>query len=321
LIVFSLIFQGFAIQPAPAAQAVNVQYIHDCIYKKHGITVPIKTTTPLQIANVKYLLCAVDRGNEILNGTATNYCNHALATQQVVDTVATIDAVNRLIKYCVPGTYFSSDSGTCIDCGLGYYCTGGGARTVCTYGAIGCPGQNHASNPSMPAGVFDNVLTLAQVTEYMPPTDISQWRRVTVDYISGSLCGLRKSPSGDWCNNYLTEVNLPENGCAGTIGPGTYLFVLRWMETQNPGWYDDLGRQYYAWDYRMIVLTKPTGYKIFRTCNTQDIYLDTNNAAFTSYTIRATHYYNCYSQTCTAPANVAGLTSVADLAISIYELK
>jgi hypothetical protein len=99
--VFSLVFQGFAIQPAPAAQAVNVQYIHDYIQQKHGVTVPIKASNPLQIANVKYLLCAVDRGNEIMNGVATNYCNHALATQQVVDTVATIDAVNRLMKRAV----------------------------------------------------------------------------------------------------------------------------------------------------------------------------------------------------------------------------
>jgi hypothetical protein len=97
LIVFLLVFLGFA-NVAPAAQAVNVQYIHDYIQQKHGITVPIKASNPLQIANVKYLLCAVDRGNEIMNGVATNYCNHALATQQVVDTVATIDAVNRLMK-------------------------------------------------------------------------------------------------------------------------------------------------------------------------------------------------------------------------------
>jgi hypothetical protein len=107
LIVFLLGFPGFA----HAAQAANVQYIHDYIYKKHGITVPIKTTTPLQIANVKYLLCAVDRGNEIMNGAATtNYCNHALATTQAVDTVAVIDAVNRLIVSSVP--FFTAFSQT-----------------------------------------------------------------------------------------------------------------------------------------------------------------------------------------------------------------
>jgi hypothetical protein len=98
LIIFSLVFLGFAIQSAPAAQAVNVQYIHDYIYKVHGVTVPIKTTTPLQIANVKYLLCAVDKTNSLCGGATTSYCTHALATTQVVDTVATIDAVNRLVK-------------------------------------------------------------------------------------------------------------------------------------------------------------------------------------------------------------------------------
>jgi hypothetical protein len=115
-----LVFQGFAIQPAPAAQAVNVKYIHDYIQQKHGVTVQINASNPLQIANVKYLLCAVDKTNSLCSTTTTNYCNHELATQQVVDTVATIDAVDRLIQCgiasataptsCVSRTSHSSDN-------------------------------------------------------------------------------------------------------------------------------------------------------------------------------------------------------------------
>jgi hypothetical protein len=114
LIVFSLVFQGFAIQPAPAAQVVNVKYIHDYIYKVHGVTVPINASNPLQIANVKYLLCAVDKANSICGWMTTDYCNHTLATQQAVDTVATIDAVNRLVQ-CPVIPYNTDGLVACLD--------------------------------------------------------------------------------------------------------------------------------------------------------------------------------------------------------------
>lgn len=94
-----------------AAQVANIQYIHNYITKKHGITVPIKSSIPTQIANVKYLLCAVDAANLALNGSATtSYCTHALATQQVVDTSAVIDAVDRLVVTSTP--FFTAFSQT-----------------------------------------------------------------------------------------------------------------------------------------------------------------------------------------------------------------
>jgi hypothetical protein len=75
----------------------------------------------------------------------------------------------------------------------------------------------------------------------------------------------------------------------------------------------------------MIVLTKPTGYKMFRTCNTQDVYLDTNNPTFVSATAIATFYANCGGPNgaCTAASNVNGIQSVAGDGTHIYimELK
>jgi len=84
-----------------------VDFVHQYITKKWGITVPIKTSNIYQAVNVKYTLCAVDRANEILNGapSATTYCNHQLATDQIIDTIKVIDAVDRLVKKDLyPGT-------------------------------------------------------------------------------------------------------------------------------------------------------------------------------------------------------------------------
>jgi hypothetical protein len=141
-----LVFQGFAIQPAPAAQAVNVQYIHDYIQQKHGVTVPIKTTTPLQIANVKYLLCAVDKTNALCGGATTSYCTHALATQQVVDTVATIDAVNRLVQ-CGPAIDLPQISTNTYPTGTycGYTLTNACSSGCSTYGNSYWNNSNHTN--------------------------------------------------------------------------------------------------------------------------------------------------------------------------------
>ena len=89
-----------------AGTAVNVEYVHLLIDHVHGIQVPINAPDIKQAVNVKYVLCAVDRANEILNGDpTTDYCNHPLAVQQIIDEIATIDAVTRLVKLDMyPGT-------------------------------------------------------------------------------------------------------------------------------------------------------------------------------------------------------------------------
>jgi hypothetical protein len=199
-IVFSLIFQGFAVQPAPAAQAVNVQYIHDYIQQKHGITVPINASNPLQIANVKYLLCAVDRGNEIYTGgmATTDYCNHTLATQQVVDTVATIDAVNRLIKdtNCYRAGYYNA-SGTCTICTKDYYCPiGVTGRTPCGDGYVtsGTGATSAASCYANFQELFFNfsfgspcVVNSVQISFNFPSSGMTAFRYGGVDWGDGSF--------------------------------------------------------------------------------------------------------------------------------------
>ena len=84
---------------AHAAQIVNVDYVHKLIAQKWDISVPIKADNPMQVANMKYLLTAIDVANEILNGEpTTNYGNGEFATLQVADITATNQAVETLIK-------------------------------------------------------------------------------------------------------------------------------------------------------------------------------------------------------------------------------
>lgn len=86
---------------ANAAQVVNVQYVHDVISRAWNISVPYNESlvNPLVVANMKYVLTAVDVANAMLNGAATSdWGNSQYATRQVADTVAVDTVVAGLIK-------------------------------------------------------------------------------------------------------------------------------------------------------------------------------------------------------------------------------
>ena len=105
-ILFSVL-GGFVAVCAHAAQIVNVDYVHKLIAQKWDVSVPIKANSPMQVANMKYLLTAVDVANEILNGEkTTDYGNGEFATLQVADTVATIQAVDTLIQKPIEYKFF-----------------------------------------------------------------------------------------------------------------------------------------------------------------------------------------------------------------------
>ncbi len=96
-----ILFGFLFICNAYAAQIVNVEYIHNLISQEWDITVPYNPalTDVKTIANMKYLLTAVDVANEILNGEKTsNYGNTEFATTRIADTTATIQAVETLVK-------------------------------------------------------------------------------------------------------------------------------------------------------------------------------------------------------------------------------
>ncbi len=93
----------FIAPAAFAAEMVNVEYIHKAIESRWDITVPYNPAlgNPRVAANMKYLLTAVDRANEIIGSDAPKYGTGEFATLAAADTVATQDAVNRLIADAV----------------------------------------------------------------------------------------------------------------------------------------------------------------------------------------------------------------------------
>ncbi len=98
--IFAFLFFLFC-GVAHSAQVVNVEYIHNAIKQKWDITIPYnpELTSPHVVANMKYLLTAVDVANRKLNGAKwTSYGNGDYATTVAADTIATDTAIDKLIK-------------------------------------------------------------------------------------------------------------------------------------------------------------------------------------------------------------------------------
>lgn len=95
LAIFCLLFMS----TAHAAEMVNVEYIHSAIKHHWGIAVPYNPalTNPRVAANMKYLLTAIDRANELQNNKTSYGTNATFATLAAADTVATNDAIKRFI--------------------------------------------------------------------------------------------------------------------------------------------------------------------------------------------------------------------------------
>ena len=100
--VLGIIFGVLCSFSAYAGLAVNVDYIHSLIQRKWDVTVPLNDalTDTSMVANMEYLLRAVDVANYKLNGwVTTNYAESEYATNAAADTVATQLAVDNLIKF------------------------------------------------------------------------------------------------------------------------------------------------------------------------------------------------------------------------------
>lgn len=105
----------FCILSANSAQIANVEYIHNAINNNWGLDIEYADTlqTPIAAANMKYMLTAVDVANEILNlKKTTNYGTGPYATTIAVDTVATNQAVDNLIKHTADDIFIATVSGT-----------------------------------------------------------------------------------------------------------------------------------------------------------------------------------------------------------------
>ena len=121
--IVSLILGVLCIFGANAAQIANIEYVHKMIEHKWDITVPYNPalTDVKTIANMKYLLTAVDVANEILNGEkTTDYGNGEFATLQAADTVATNQAVETLVRKNVPYKFRATVGCSTSTCGFSF---------------------------------------------------------------------------------------------------------------------------------------------------------------------------------------------------------
>ncbi|MBQ7055668.1 MAG: hypothetical protein IJN91_01915 [Alphaproteobacteria bacterium] len=108
--LLSVLLGLLCVVAANAAQIANVEYVHKMIEHKWDISVPYNPNLSdvRKIANMKYLLTAIDVANEILNGEkTTDYGNGEFATTQIADTVATNTAVETLVKKIDKGPEFT----------------------------------------------------------------------------------------------------------------------------------------------------------------------------------------------------------------------
>lgn len=202
----SLILHPSSLVAGPIA---NVDYIHKYIASKNGVSVPIKESNPSKAANVKYLLCAIDKANELsVASTNTSYCTHSLATTRVVDTIAVADASTRLFN-CNAGGYYKINN-KCSNCGAGYYCpAGGNVRNACTGGGSFCPGLNHAANVVLPP-----TINLAKCTFNVPSVSVA----------AATACLGTGNTVGHWqlVSSYTASIGDYLVKKVGSVPPGLY---------------------------------------------------------------------------------------------------
>ena len=113
--LLSVLLGLLCVVAANAAQIANVEYVHKMIEHKWDISVPYNPNLSdvRKIANMKYLLTAIDVANEILNGEkTTDYGNGEFATLQAADTTATNTAVETLIKEEIEYEFFLTTTST-----------------------------------------------------------------------------------------------------------------------------------------------------------------------------------------------------------------
>ena len=99
--ILTLMFSVIGLH-AYAGPIANVDFVHKQIQDVWGLELPFSKslTSPLVVANMEYLLAAVDRTNFLMNGRETSLYRQdkEFATKQAIDVDVTVRAVNTLVK-------------------------------------------------------------------------------------------------------------------------------------------------------------------------------------------------------------------------------
>ncbi|MCL1892577.1 MAG: hypothetical protein FWF97_04830 [Alphaproteobacteria bacterium] len=84
---------------AHSAQIANVEYVHKYLETQTGLNIPIKVEAEKKHAvNVEYVLYMIDRANQLLTRTTTNYYGLNVSNRKhAADTIAVHNAIDELI--------------------------------------------------------------------------------------------------------------------------------------------------------------------------------------------------------------------------------
>ncbi len=216
---------------------------------------------------------------------------------------------------CSAGTYSPDGLATCIDCGVGHYCTGEMHRKTCTYGALACPGTHHETDGKLPNGAPINTrMKLADVEKYIPPTYIDQWQEITCCYT------LHMDADYRWPET-VNDVN---NACAsGVIGPGTYLFVTRYPGGDSSDLIngsDSLSGGPGKSSAYIAVFDHRVEYRSVNGNNIFHHFVDGAHFPYESYTVAFPDYDNIWANE--IAVNVSGIdVTVSPRSLCVFELK
>ena len=207
----------------------------------------------------------------------------------------------RLGPWCAAGTYLPDDARECTDCGIGYYCAGGRARTACTGGALACPGKNNIADATADASLMNRLLSLDEVNEHIHTTDATQWELV-------SCCSTHITTQyGDTIRYDESQIFLPDvGGCpVNVIAPGTYLFIT---STYPGSGVCSRGAMY----QNMAVISQPSSFKQIHANNYFYIIVDTTSTNFQSKSFQTQVNYYC-SAVDEYNANVSNATDLINV--------
>ena len=214
-----------------------------------------------------------------------------------------------LAPWCDAGQYPSPETNECIPCGYGHYCTGGHHRESCTYGIISCNTTNNTYDPPMPSGtdgMYNRALTMAEVNQYVPITDISLYNRLDNHYVWLN-CG--PNPNDEQLTNYTY-----------TLQKGTYLLAHRYPKPGETnavnGLNNTIGTAY------VVVFNHSVSYRPINMCNYFGHYFDTLHVPWQEYDLKIPSNYYGSNENIT---NINNVSQVIDDSLNstlyIYQLK
>ena len=220
-----------------------------------------------------------------------------------------------LAPWCDAGQYPSPETNQCIPCGYGHYCTGGHHRESCTYGAIACNGNNFTYDPPMPTGtngMYNRALTMAEVNQYVPQTDISQYEAVFAGETSATT-----SVAGVDCGDSPDDPRLAV--LDQTIPHGTYVVI---HEYWRPGIHSEVSsRSDFVSSAYIVVFDHDVVYRPIHMCSYFYNFFDTTHVPYESYTLVIPNDYYNTNENITNVNNISGLITEWGTSLYHYKLK